>query len=122
LAGTGLHTRAGSGGREIGYWIHAAHVNQGLATEAAAALTKVAFVVDDVRRVEIHCDPANVRSLAVPRKLGFRHEATLRARTTTPDGRPRDTMIWTLLADEFAASPASTAEVEAFDVIGRRIL
>ena len=100
LGSSGLHTRVGVGAREIGYWVHKDFLNQGLTTEATVALTKVAFVVDHVERVEIHCDPENVRSLAVPRKLGFCHEATLRHRTRTPDGRPRDTMVWTLLAHE----------------------
>ena len=59
LGGTGLHTRLGEGAREIGYWVHKDFVNQGLATETAAALTKVAFRIDTVDRVEIHCDPVN---------------------------------------------------------------
>jgi RimJ/RimL family protein N-acetyltransferase len=122
LGSSGLHTRAGAGAREIGYWIHQDHINQGLATEAAGALTKVAFAIDHVARVEIHCDPNNVRSFAVPRKLGFGHEATLRQRTSTPDGRPRDTMIWTLLAGEYPESVAAATEMEAFDVMGRRLL
>jgi hypothetical protein len=57
----------------------------------------------------------------VPRKLGFCHEATLRQRLRTPDGQPRDTMIWTLLANEYPTSPAAAAEIEAFDVIGRSL-
>jgi RimJ/RimL family protein N-acetyltransferase len=122
LGGAGLHTRAGEAAREIGYWIHQAHIGQGLATEAAGALTKVAFAVDHVARVEIHCDPANVRSQAVPRKLGFTQEATLRHRARTPDGRPRDTMIWTLFADEYPSTPAAAAPVAAFDVLGRPLL
>ena len=118
LGSTGLHTRVGAGAREIGYWVHHDYINQGLATEVTAALTKVAFAIDQVARIEIHCDPNNVRSLAVPRKLGFCHEATLRQRMRTPEGKPRDTMIWTLLADEYPTSPAATAEIEAFDVMG----
>jgi RimJ/RimL family protein N-acetyltransferase len=121
LGSTGLHTRVGAGAREIGYWIHQDYINQGLATEATAALTKVAFAIDQVTRIEIHCDPNNVRSSAVPRKLGFCHEATLRQRIRTPDGQPRDTMIWTLLANEYPTSPAAAAEIEAFDVIGRSL-
>jgi hypothetical protein len=54
----------------------------------------------------------------VLQKLGFCHEATLRQRTRTPDGQLRDTMIWTLLADEYPTSPAATAAIEAFDVMG----
>ncbi len=86
LGGTGLHTRPGRGAREIGYWIRADAINRGLATEVAAALTRVAFEIDHVRRVEIHCAPDNVRSAAVPAKLGYRHEATLRG-TRPPRGR-----------------------------------
>jgi RimJ/RimL family protein N-acetyltransferase len=122
FGGTGLHTRLGEGVREIGYWIHKEQTRQGLATEAAAALTKVAFEIDKVDRVEIHCDPNNTASLAVPRKLGYVHEATLRKRLLTPQGSQRDNMVWTLLAEEYPASPASGAEVKAFDVAGRRIL
>ncbi len=122
VGGTGLHTRAGEGAREIGYWIHANWINQGLATQVSAALTRVAFEIDRVSRIEIHCDPANVRSAAVPRKLGYTHEATLRQRLPQSNGALRDTMIWTLLASEYPSSPSAQARIEAFDAIGRRIL
>ncbi len=122
LGGTGLHTRAGPDALEIGYWIHKDVINQGLATESSAALTRVAFEVNRVQRVEIHCDPRNVRSAAVPRKLGFTHEAVLRRRLPFLEERPHDTMVWTLFADEYAASPSASAEIEAFDVMGRRVL
>ena len=122
VGGTGLHTRLVGSAREIGYWIHKDYINQGLATELTAALTKVAIEVDKVDRVEIHCGPANVRSTAVPKKLGFQHEATLRRRFVTSDGEPRDTMIWTLFAAEYPDSSASQAQIEAFDAAGQRIL
>lgn len=122
IGGTGLHPRVGEGAREIGYWIHAAHVSQGYATEAAAALTRVAFEVDRLRRVEIHCDPKNERSAAVPRRLGYTHEATLRQRQTGVDGEPRDTMVWSMLREEHAGTPAAALEIEAFDVLGKRAL
>ena len=122
LGSTGLHTRRGEGAREIGYWIHVDHVGHGYATEASAALTKVAFDVDRVNRVEICCVPNNARSAAVPRKLGFTHEATLRQRLAEGDGTYRDAMIWTLLASEYPNSPAASAEIKAYDVLGRRIL
>jgi len=123
LGGTGLHTRVGDNAREIGYWIHKDYINQGLATEVSAALTKVAFEVDQVERMEIHCASRNVRSAAVPRKLGYTHEATLRRRAlANPQGPRYDTMIWTLFADEYPASPAAQAQIEAFDAFGRRLL
>lgn len=127
LGGSGLHPRIEKtapdfAAREIGYWIHKDHINQGLATEVAAALTKVAFEIDQVDRVEIHCEPQNVRSAAVPRKLGYQHEATLARRLRTTEGDPRETMIWTLFASDYPESPSALVELAAFDVIGRQII
>lgn len=121
VGGAGLHKRVGDGALEIGYWIRASRIGLGYATEAAAALTRVAFGAHGVDRVEIHCDPKNERSAAVARKLGYGLEVTLRRRATGIDGRPRDTMIWTLFADAFATSPSAATRIEAFDVLGRRI-
>jgi RimJ/RimL family protein N-acetyltransferase len=121
LGSIGLHPRVGPDAREIGYWVHKDFVGQGLVTEAAGALTAVAFLVDRVARVEIHCDPRNVRSAAVPRRLGFVHEATLRQRLPGLDGKPRDTMIWSLFGADFPASPAAAVDLQAFDVLGRRL-
>jgi len=122
LGGTGLHTRLESDAREIGYWIHKDFINQGLATEISAALTKVAFEVSKMNRVEIHCASDNVRSAAVPKKLGYTHEATLPRRTLLSDGKYHDTMIWALFRDEYEESPASKAEIQAFDCMGRQII
>lgn len=121
LGGTGLHTRIGDGVREIGYWIRAEHAGRGYATEVAAALTRVAFEVDDVRRIEIHCDPENSRSARVPDKLGYLCEAILRKRTAGVDGELRNSMIWTLLQEEYVAAAARQIQVAAFDVLGRAL-
>jgi RimJ/RimL family protein N-acetyltransferase len=121
LGGTGLHPRIGADALEIGYWIHVAHSGKGLATEAAAALTRVAFEVHGVDRVEIHCGPENPKSAAVPRKLGFTLEATLRRRGTTGLGEPRDTMIWSLFPDAKAHAVGLAAGARAFDALGRRL-
>lgn len=122
LGGTGLHTRLGPNALEIGYWIHKDFINQGLASEVSAALTRVAFEVNRVQRVEIHCVIENLRSAAVPRKLGFIHEATLRKRIPFNNQPLRDEMIWTLFASDYPTSPAAQASIEAYDAIGRRIL
>jgi RimJ/RimL family protein N-acetyltransferase len=107
---------------DIGYWVHAGHINQGLATEAAAALTKVAFEVHNAGRVGISCEARNLRSAAVPRKLGYIHEATLKKRLLDAEGMPQDTMIWSVFEDGYPGSPAAQAQVEAYDAVGRRIL
>ncbi len=119
LGGTGLHGRVGPRGLEIGYWIRVSHINQGCATELAAALTTVAFRVHGVDRMEIHCNVANVRSAAVPRKLGYQHEATLHRREPWPGGELRDLMVWTLFADAYPTSPAAAVPVTTYDAAGR---
>lgn len=71
LGGCGLHTRLGDDALEIGYWLRVGETGRGLMTAAARALTDEAMALDGITRVEIHCDEANVRSAAVPRRLGY---------------------------------------------------
>ncbi|HWE68866.1 MAG TPA: GNAT family protein [Acidimicrobiales bacterium] len=93
IGSCGLHTRLGVGALEIGYWVHVDHIGRGVATAAAGALTVAAFRLRPVRRVEIHCDAANLRSAAVPAKLGYRLDRTEPRPPTTP-GETRDQMVW----------------------------
>lgn len=121
LGGTGLHTRLGENDLEIGYWIHKDFINKGLVTESTAALIKVAFEVIHIHRIEIHCDPENLASASIPRKLSFTHEGTLRANTPFLE-RWRDTMIWGLLKKKYPASPAFKAHIKVFDADGASVL
>ncbi|HUM71799.1 MAG TPA: GNAT family N-acetyltransferase, partial [Chloroflexota bacterium] len=78
IGGSGLHRIDWSVPRfEIGYWVRTAYGRQGYITEAVAGITEFAFQQLGANRVEIRCDAQNVRSAAVPRRLGFIHEATL---------------------------------------------
>ena len=121
LGGTGLHPRVGPGGLEIGYWTRAGATRQGIATEAAAALTRVALEVCGADRVEIRIDPRNEASFGVPRALGFPVEATLRRRLPDRPGKPlRDVTIHTLFREDVDPGIASAAR--AFDARGERIL
>jgi RimJ/RimL family protein N-acetyltransferase len=123
VGGSGLHTRVGDGAFEIGYWIRASRIGEGLATELTAALTRVAFELCAADRVEIRTDPANGRSMAIPRKLGYVEEARLRRRLPAPaGGEPRDAIVFTLFRDAFPGSPAASAHVEAYDALGTRVL
>jgi RimJ/RimL family protein N-acetyltransferase len=121
LGGTGLHTRVGPNALEIGYWIHRDYINHGYATETSSALTKVAFELHKVERVEIHCALDNVRSAAVPRKLGYTHDGTLRRRSFANDNAA-DQMVWSLFADEYPQTPSAKVEIAAYDAAGQRIL
>jgi RimJ/RimL family protein N-acetyltransferase len=121
LGGTGLHTRPKDNALEIGYWLHKDFINQGLITESTAALTKVAFELYHVERLEIHCSIENLASAAVPRKLGYIHEAT-RRRLGFAHGDKTDQMIWTLFADEYPSTPCALAEIKAFDIVLNNLL
>jgi len=122
LGGSGLHPRIGEGGIEIGYWIHIDYTGNGYATEAVTALTRIAFEVHRVDRVEIHCEPDNLASASIPRKLGFMHEATLARRTKFKDKDWRGSMIWTLFISNYPTTPSAKIKIKAFDGLDNRII
>jgi RimJ/RimL family protein N-acetyltransferase len=93
VGGCGLHPRQGPGVLEIGYWVHVAHTRHGIATAVAAALTNEALALEEVERVEIRCDVANVPSAAVPKRLGFRFDRT-EHRTPQAPGETGELMVW----------------------------
>jgi RimJ/RimL family protein N-acetyltransferase len=121
LGGTGLHPRVGPGGLEIGYWVRASATRQGIVTESTAALTRAAFEVCWVDRIEIRIEPRNEASFGVPRKLGFVKEATLRRRLPGREGGPlRDVTIFTMFREDF--DPAVAPGIRAFDAQGEQVL
>lgn len=89
----GLHDRLGPGGLEIGYWCHVAHTGKGVITRAARELTRIALGLEGIERVEIHCDAANVRSAAVPERLGYRLDRIEENEITAPAESGHD-MYW----------------------------
>ncbi len=121
LGGNMLNPRVGEGGLELGYWTTAGLTGGGIATEATSAMIRCAFELHQVQRVEIHCAPQNLASAAIPEKLGFQHEATLKKRATNTAGELYDLMIWTLPRETYGDSPLRSLPVEAFDCAGRPI-
>lgn len=119
LGGSGIHLRVGVGAGEIGYWVRAGHERRGLATEMAAALTRVGFAVHGFHKMAVHCHADNVASARVPEKLGYRNEGRIRRSVPHADAAPGDRLVFGMLREEFAASPAARTPVEAFDVLGR---
>jgi RimJ/RimL family protein N-acetyltransferase len=113
VGGTGLHPRLDGNAREIGYWIRADAVGRGLAGESTAALTRVAFEVDGVERMEIHVDPDNVRSAAIPRRLGYELADGL-------DGNGH--LVFRMPPGAYRRSPAARAALQAYDDAGARVL
>ena len=96
VGGAGLHRRVGLDGLEIGYWVRTDRTGRGYATSAARALTEAAFSLPlGFERVEIHMDQANVASVAVPRKLGYRL-ALEEDREVLAPGHSGRGFIWTV--------------------------
>lgn len=106
LGGSGLHRIDWAvPAFEIGYWLRTSAWGQGYVSEAVRVLCRFAFETLGANRVEIRCDGHNERSLAVPRRLGFVQEATLRNETRDGSGKLRDTLI-------FALTPADYEQVK----------
>ncbi len=95
LGGIGLHPHNWEIGIfEIGYWLRASAAGHGYMTEAAKLLTDYAFTHLAANRVQIRCDERNIRSAAIPRRLGFVQEARLRNDHPAPDGSLRTTLLF----------------------------
>ena len=85
---------------EIGYWLRKSAEGQGYMTETVRLLADYAFASLSANRVEIICDARNLRSAAVPRRLGFVLEGWLRNHSLGPGESPADTLIFALTRDD----------------------
>lgn len=88
---------------EIGYWLRTSAVGHGYMTEAVRVLTRSAFEQMGANRVEIRCDARNDRSRAVAERCGYVLEGRLRRSALAPDGDLRDTLVFSLVREEFVA-------------------
>ncbi|HXR61301.1 MAG TPA: GNAT family protein [Solirubrobacterales bacterium] len=84
----------------IGYWLAEQAQGEGTMTAVVRALVDHALQEWNLHRVELRCAPANRRSRAIPERLGFREEATLR-QTERIGGRYLDSVVYGLLAPEW---------------------
>lgn len=62
----------------IGYWLAQNHTGNGIITEVVKELLKIGFGEFNLNKIEICCAEGNVKSRAIPERLGFTYEATLR--------------------------------------------
>jgi len=93
LGNFGLERRIGDRAIELGYWLAEDATGYGYATGAAQLLTEVALQLGDIDRVEIHCDAANLRSLLIPQRLGYRLDRIEEDDVQAP-GESGRSMIW----------------------------
>jgi ribosomal-protein-serine acetyltransferase len=96
----------------MGYWLAEAAQGGGIMTAALRALVDHAFDEWNLHRIEIHCAPENHRSRAIPIRLGFREEATLREKELI-GGRYLDSIVYGLLEGEWKKDPPPPAATTA---------
>ncbi|MEC0242633.1 GNAT family protein [Paenibacillus dokdonensis] len=85
---------------EIGYWLGGEFVGNGLITKSIKILIEHAFQNLEMNKIEIGAAPGNVRSRAIPEKLGFHREGEIRDYEFI-NGRFLDRIIYGLKADEW---------------------
>ena len=85
---------------EIGYTVHPDHWGRGFGTMIAHLVVDYAFRELGMHRVQATCDPRNVASAGILRKVGMTHEGTLRHTMRLRDGW-RDSHMFSLLEDEW---------------------
>jgi RimJ/RimL family protein N-acetyltransferase len=84
----------------IGYWMAASSRSRGTCTRALRLLSRHALEELGLQRLDLITDPDNLASQRVAEKVGFRREGVLRAHLRHPDGRIRDSVMFSLLPGE----------------------
>lgn len=95
-----------AGNAQIGYWLGKHYEGRGLVTRACRALLDYAFGTLGLERVAISVAVDNHRSKAVPKRLGFTYEGTLRHAHRLRD-RFQDLEIYSMLRDDWPRSPGA---------------
>jgi RimJ/RimL family protein N-acetyltransferase len=84
----------------IGYWVAGPARGRGVCTRALRLLVVWALESLELQRVELITDPGNTASQRVAEKVGFLREGVLRSHLRHPDGRRRDSVMFSLLPGE----------------------
>lgn len=84
----------------LGYYAFIPHAGCGLMREGLCAVVNICFRELNLHRLEANIQPANERSLALIRSLGFRQEGLSR-RYLKIAGRWQDHERWAVLAEEW---------------------
>lgn len=87
----------------IGYWLAEDYQGNGIMTRVAQALTDYAFTELKLNKVEIRAAVENTKSRAVPERLGFVQEGTIRQAEWLYDHYV-DTVVYGMLATEWKKS------------------
>jgi RimJ/RimL family protein N-acetyltransferase len=97
VGGIGMGLSASGYRASIGYWVATPARGQGICTRALRLLCRHAFEDLELHAVQLVTDPENLASQRVAEKVGFQREGVLRAHLRHPDGRIRDSVMFSLL-------------------------
>ena len=100
MGGIGMGLNSHEYRATIGYWVAADARGRGICTRAVRVLARYALDEFEVQRVDLVTDPENLASQRVAEKVGFQREGVLRAHLRHPDGRIRDSVMFSLLPGE----------------------
>lgn len=79
IGSMGFHTiKLDNGWAEVGYWLDSDYIGKGIMTDCVRAVIDYGFNELGLHRVQIRCDSVNVRSKAIPERLGFKLEGVMR--------------------------------------------
>lgn len=84
----------------IGYWCAEHARGRGIVTRALRRLCQHAFDDLALQRLWVITDPDNAASQRVVAKAGFQREGVMRSHVQHPDGRRRDSVLFSLLPGE----------------------
>jgi ribosomal-protein-serine acetyltransferase len=62
----------------VGYWLASEYQGKGIMVRACRALTTYSFAILNLNRIDIRCATGNIKSCAIPKRLGFVYEGTFR--------------------------------------------
>ncbi len=96
------------GCRQIGYALGEDFWGKGYATEACRAVLRYAFEELGAPLVSSQHFPMNSKSRRVLKKLGFTYEGTLRRTHLLYDGSYADSLVYSLLKEEYAAQTTAS--------------
>lgn len=85
---------------EIGYWIAKDEEGKGIVSRSVELLIDHAFSELGMNRIEIRCSAENIRSAAIPERLGFKREGVLR-QSQFRNGKLHDFIVFGLLKSEW---------------------
>jgi ribosomal-protein-serine acetyltransferase len=88
---------------QIGYWISGQYEGKGIIHKSLSLFIGFLFNNVGLNKIEIHYDPANKRSAAVAKKLGFATEGYLR-QSVLRNGRLEDMIVTGLLKSEWQSN------------------